>query len=114
MIPAITDAADVPLRFDDIAAWGVIVGFLSPLLLNFIISNQWATWVKSLIALGFSAVAGTVTALLTGQYEGIGIPSAILLTAVVTITSYQAFWKQVAPKLERGSMPPPEKPGDDT
>jgi hypothetical protein len=87
----------------DAAMWAVIVGFISPLVLNFIISATWPAWVKALIAFGFSAIVGTVTAIIAGAYEGLGIPSTILLTAVVAITAYQSFWKQVAPNLQRGS-----------
>ncbi len=93
----------IPSEMTDAAMWAVIVGFVSPLVLNFIINATWASWVKALVAFGFSAVIGTVTAIIAGAYEGLGIPSTILLTAVVAITSYQSFWKQVAPNLQRGS-----------
>lgn len=93
----------IPAEMTDAAMWAVIVGFISPLALNFIVSAMWPAWVKALTAFGFSAVVGTITAVIAGAYEGLGIPSTILLTLVVAITAYQSFWKQIAPNLQRGS-----------
>lgn len=93
----------MPVEMTDAAMWAVIVGFLSPLALNVIVKATWPAWVKSLIAFVFSAVVGSITAVIAGAYEGLGIPSTILLTLVVAITSYQNFWKQVAPTMQRGS-----------
>lgn len=93
----------IPQNATDAAMWAVIVGFLSPIALNFIVSAKWHKNTKALVALGFSAVVGTITAIIAGAYEGLGIPSTILLTAVVSITSYQNFWKQVAPMMQRDS-----------
>lgn len=93
----------LPPEMGDAAMWAMIVGFVSPLVLNFIISATWHRNVKALVALGFSAVVGTITALIAGAYEGLSIPSTILLTFVVAITSYQNFWKQVAPSMQRDS-----------
>ena len=85
----------IPAEMTDASMWAVIVGFFSPVVLNFILSATWQTWVKSVLTFVFSAVVGTVTAIIAGAYEGLGIPSAILLTLVVAITAYQNFWKQV-------------------
>src|SRR5687768_6328895 len=91
----------IPSGMTDAAMWAVIVGFVSPLALNFIVSATWPAWVKAVSAFVFSAILGTVTAFIAGVYEGLGIPSMILLTLVVSITSYQNFWKQVAPHMQR-------------
>lgn len=93
----------IPAEMTDAAMWAVIVGFVSPLALNFIVNATWPKWAKALVAFLFSAVVGTITAIIAGAYEGLGIPSTILLTAVVAITAYQNFWKQVAPTMQRGS-----------
>lgn len=91
----------MPAAMTDAAMWAVIVGFVSPLALNLIVSATWPAWVKALIAFLFSAIVGTVTAVIAGAYQGLGIPSTILLTTVVAITAYQNFWKQVAPNMQR-------------
>jgi FtsH-binding integral membrane protein len=85
----------IPKDMTDTAMWAVCVGFLSPIVLNFLISAKWSATVKALAAFGFSIILGTITALLTGSYAGLGIPSAILLTMVVSITAYQSFWAKV-------------------
>jgi len=93
----------MPAEMTDAAMWAIIVGFVSPLALNFILSSKWSPKVQALVAFAFSAVVGAVTAIIAGAYAGMGIPSAILLTFVVAIASYQSFWKKVAPDMKRGS-----------
>lgn len=79
----------------DAAMWALIVGFLSPALLRFLISATWRGWMKSAAAFIWSAIAGGVTAWLTGAYQGLGLVSTILLTLVVSITAYQGFWRDL-------------------
>lgn len=97
------DIIELPAGLGDSAMLALIVGFLSPLILNFVVSALWPKWVKSLVALAWSAIVGVATAFLAGAFDGLSIVSTILLVLVVTITSYQNFWKQVAPNMQRGS-----------
>lgn len=85
----------IPADMSDASMWALIVGFFSPIVLKFIVNKGWTKTVKALVAFAFSAVAGGVAAFFSGAYEGLGIPSAALLSVVVAITSYQNFWKQV-------------------
>lgn len=93
----------IPAEMTDAAMWAVVVGFISPVVYNLIIKATWPAWAKAALAFVFSAIVGTITAIIAGAYEGLGIPSTILLTSVVAITAYQNFWKQVAPNMQRGS-----------
>lgn len=93
----------IPVEMTDAALWAVIVGFFMPIVINFIVSATWDARKKAVVAFVASAVAGAGTALFTGAYAGLGIPSAILLTFVVAITSYQNWWRQVAPTMQRDS-----------
>ncbi len=93
----------IPEGMTDAALLSVIIGFLAPLVLNFIVSATWPAWAKSLAAFVFAAVAGVLTAWITGALSGLSILSTILLILVISITSYQNFWKQIAPNLQRGS-----------
>lgn len=93
----------IPEGMTDAALLSVIIGFLAPLVLNFIVSATWPAWAKSLAAFAFSAVAGVLTAIVTGALDGLSIVSTILLILVISITAYQNFWKQVAPNLQRDS-----------
>jgi hypothetical protein len=91
----------IPEGMTDAALLAIIIGFLAPLVLNLIVSALWPSWVKSLAAFAFAAVAGVLTAWVTGAFQGLSILSTILLILVVSITAYQNFWKQVAPNLQR-------------
>jgi hypothetical protein len=93
----------IPADMTDAAMWAVIVGFFVPVVVNFIVSADWKPATKTVIAFVTSAVAGAGTAFFTGAYEGLGVPSAILLTFVVAIAAYAQFWKQVAPTMQRGA-----------
>lgn len=93
----------IPQNMNDAAMWSLIVGFFLPIIVNFIVNATWSPAVKSLVAFAAAVVVGVITAVVTGAYAGLGIPSAILLTLVVAITSYQNFWKQVAPTMQRGA-----------
>lgn len=85
----------IPTEMGDAALWAVIVGFVSPIVLNLLINATWSDKKKSLVAFGFSALVGAITAFIAGAYEGLGIPSTVLLTAVVSISAYKGFWKNV-------------------
>ncbi|AWY05297.1 hypothetical protein QDA01_gp63 [Microbacterium phage Cinna] len=93
----------IPTDMTDAAMWAVIVGFFVPVIVNFIVNAKWSPAVKSAVAFVASAVAGAGTAFFTGAYEGLGVPSTILLTFVVAIAAYSQFWKQVAPTMQRGA-----------
>lgn len=93
----------IPEGMTDAALLAVVIGFLAPLVLNFIVSATWPAWAKSLAAFGFAAISGTLTAWITGAFEGLSVISTVLLILVVSITAYQNFWKQVAPNMQRDS-----------
>lgn len=93
----------LPTNISEASMWAIVVGFFMPLIINFVINAKWVPWKKVLVAFLVSAVVGTITALIAGAYEGLGIPSIILLTLVVSITAYQNFWRQIAPNLQNRS-----------
>ena len=87
---------DLIPAFKSVTSMGaIVVGFFWPLGLNLIVNARWEKWLKSVVAFLAAAVIGTVTAFLTGSYEGLGIPSAILLTFVVSIAAYENFWRNL-------------------
>lgn len=93
----------IPEGMTDAAMFALIVGFLSPLVLNLIVKATWRPWAKSVTAFLWSVVVGSLTAWFAGAFTGLGVISTILLVLVVSITAYQNFWKQVAPSMQRGS-----------
>lgn len=100
----------IPADMTDAAMWSVVVGFFVPLVLSFVVSATWPKWAKALAVFVLAAIVGTITALIAGAYEGLGIPSAVLLTLVVAITAYQNFWRQVG-LSNRGSTTPKDGTG---
>lgn len=95
---------NIPEGMSEAGMLALVIGFLAPLVLNFIVNATWPKWVKPLVAFAFAAVAGVITAWITGAFEGLSIVSTILLILVVSITSYQNFWLKVAPNMQRGSQ----------
>ena len=93
----------IPEGMTDAAMLSLIIGFVSPLVLNFIIKATWPSWAKSLTAFGWAVVLGVVTIAVTGAWSGMSVLSTILLILVVSITTYQNFWRNVAPNMQRGS-----------
>lgn len=93
----------IPEGMGDSAMLALIVGFLSPIVLNFIVKATWPSWAKSLVAFGWSIIIGGLTAWFAGAFTGLSIVSTILLVFVMAITTYQLFWRQVAPNMQRGS-----------
>lgn len=91
---------------DDVTRWALIVGFVSPLLLRYVMNARWAGGVKAGIAFGWAVISGGVTAWLTGQLAGISVVSSILIVLVAAIASYEGFWKQLG-ATNRNAEPTP-------
>lgn len=93
----------IPADFTQAAGVAVILGFFIPIVMNFINDAGWANWVKAVLTFVVSAIVGTITAFYAGAYEGLGIPSTIILTFVVAIAAYRMGWKNWFPNMQRGS-----------
>jgi FtsH-binding integral membrane protein len=85
----------IPADLSDATLWAIIVGFITPLALKWIVNADWKKQTKAIVSFVFSAIVGTITAIIAGAYEGLGIPAMILLTFVVSITAYQNFWSKI-------------------
>lgn len=93
----------IPEGMTDAAMLALIIGFVSPLVLNFIVKATWPSWAKSLSAFAWAVVLGVATIAVTGAWNGMSVVTTILLILVVSITTYQNFWRNVAPDMQRGS-----------
>lgn len=91
---------DIPTDLSNYALFVLIVGAVQPVVFNFLINSKWTSRVKALAALGYSAVTGALTAYFADAFNGLGIVTTILLVAVISITTYRGFWKDVTPKLQ--------------
>lgn len=94
----------IPEGMSTAAMLALVIGFLSPVVINFIVSALWPSWIKALITFGWAVVTGGLTAWVAGALDGLSIPATILLILVTAIASYNGFWKQVAPKMQRDAQ----------
>lgn len=91
----------IPSDLSNAALWAVIVGFVSPVVLNLLLQVSWPKWVQSLAAFVFSGVTGGLTAYFAGAFDNVGsVVTVILLVFVMTISTYQGFWKNITPRLK--------------
>lgn len=82
--------------------WNLIVGFLLPPALAFVIQTGWDRRVQAIIAFAASAVAGAGVAYFQGDLTGERFVEGALIVLVATVATYQGFWKPtgVAPTIE--------------
>lgn len=78
------------------------VGFFLSLLVSVITRPAWPNWVKGLIVIGSSVVAGIVTAAMHGDLGGVGWYQAIGIVLATTFAAYKLVWYPtgIGPKIE--------------
>lgn len=83
-----------------------LIGFLLPLLVAVIIRSNWPGWVKGLVVIGSSAVAGALTAWAQGKFSE-NWSQNIGTILILAIASYKLFWQPtgIGPALERATQP---------
>jgi hypothetical protein len=99
----------------DTQMWALIVGVLLPPVVAAVQQPGFPTWLRSVIAVAASAVAGFVTVLVTGQLGGRSVVTAVLLTLVAAVSSYESVWKPtgIAPRVEAATSPRRHQPPSD-
>ena len=76
-----------------VESWASLVGIFLPAVVAFINRVDWKSWLKAVVALGSSIVAGTVTALLSGDFTGANWMKAIGLVFAASQLAYMTWWK---------------------
>jgi ABC-type transport system involved in cytochrome c biogenesis permease subunit len=99
------DLSLLPPEMSNAALFAIIVGFIQPLVLQFLLQSKWSSQVQAIAAFVFSILTGGATAYFAGAFTGLGIITTILLVAVVSIAFYRGFWKQVTPGLKQATSP---------
>lgn len=91
----------------DLDMWSLLVGVLLPALIAVVNRAHWVAWVKGVVAVASSALAGGVTAVLTGQLTGGTWLHAALVVAVAAVAAYRLWWKPtgIGPKIEASVNP---------
>lgn len=92
---------DIPQATTDASLFAIIVGFLQPIVLNFILQSGWKDRTQALVAFAFSVLTGGLTAFFLGAFNGLSIVTTVLLVFVVSISSYKGFWQKVTPDLKQ-------------
>jgi CHASE2 domain-containing sensor protein len=85
--------------------WQLILGFLLPLLIAFLLKSTWPRWLKSLVMVIVSFLATAVTMYLNGQLDNVSAQTYVakaLEVVVATIAFYVGVWHptNVAPTIE--------------
>jgi len=96
----------------DLDMWALIVGALLPAVVAAVNRVNWPSWLKGVVAIAVSIVAGGVTALLTGQLTGVTWVHAALIVAGAALASYRLWWHPtgIALAIERTVNPGPPPP----
>lgn len=76
-----------------VETWSALVGALLPALVSVVNRYDWKSWIKALIAFGTSVLAGTVTALLAGDFTGLNWLAAIGIVFGTSQVAYITWWK---------------------
>lgn len=88
------------MNLANVAQWTILVAFVQPFVLNFILQSGWSDKVQTLVALAFSVVSGGLTAYFTGALHGLDTVGVILAVFGAGIAFYKGFWKNVAPNMK--------------
>lgn len=78
---------------DNLTMWAGIVGFLSPPVIAIINQPKFDARLKVVIMVGFSLLAGFLTAYFSNMLDGEDIVKSILVTMTATIVAYQGIFK---------------------
>jgi biotin transporter BioY len=84
----------------EINSFDALIGLLIPILVGFLSARSWSGWIKSLMVLGFSLLAGLARVYLSGELNFNNLTVAILTILAVAGVSYQTITKELAKKLQ--------------
>jgi hypothetical protein len=95
---------------DDLAMWSLLVGSVLPPLVAILEQPKWPDWLRSVVAVLSSLVAGFVTTWIVEGGDDLferGLVTAVLLVLVSSLTTYRNFWKPttLAPQIEAKTSP---------
>jgi hypothetical protein len=89
--------------------WALLVGALLPAGVAAINRVAWPSWLKGVVAVVVSVLAGGVTVYLTGQLNGLAWTRAALVVAFAALAAYRTWWHPtgIARAIESGINPGP-------
>jgi small basic protein len=80
-------------KMDNLTMLNLVIGFLSPILVSVVVRPGFDARLKIAVMAATSIVFGFASAYLAGQFNGVDITTAILVTAVASITAYEGVYK---------------------
>jgi len=75
--------------------WSAIVGFLSPVVIQFLAKSGWTRARQALVAFAFCALISIPTVYFAGNFEADDLVKSALIIFTVAISSYKGFWQPV-------------------
>jgi hypothetical protein len=75
--------------------WSGIVGFLSPLVIQFLAKSGWPKAKQAVVALVFCLLVSIPTVYFAGNFEADDLAKSALIIFTVAIASYKGFWNPV-------------------
>jgi hypothetical protein len=109
-------AAGAP-TYTNAQLWALVVGALLPPLVAVVQQRHWPTWLRTLVGVVASLVAGTGTVLVQHGWSWHDWVGTSLLILVASVSTYRGVWKKsgIAPKIEAmtsaGTQPQPPGSG---
>ena len=84
-----------------------LVGAFLPMLVAVVNQAHWPSWVKGVVVVLTSIVAGGVTSLVSGQVTGLRWTESALIIAGAAVVAYRHFWQPtgIAPAIEQATTP---------
>lgn len=102
-----------------VETWAALVGAFLPALVALVNRADWKSWLKGVVAVLSSVLAGTVTALLAGDFTGVHWVTAMGIVFASSQVAYLTWWKGtgISDKIEKAvniikSTPPALKDDD--
>lgn len=87
------DGSDGATSASVVQLWGLVIGLFLPFVLGLLMKHSWANWLKFLIVLVISAIAGTISLLVAGDLREYALADwALLLAAIVAASQVTFHW----------------------
>lgn len=84
-----------------------IVGTVLSLVISVVVRSYWPGWVKGVVVIGSSLVAGFASAWITGRLTGANWIGDAFVIGAFAVASYKGFWQPtgIGPAIERATQP---------
>lgn len=101
-----TDATTLPVDLQV----SLIIGTLLPLLVSVVVRSKWSSWLKGLVVLATSIVAGLLSAWAQHKLTDNWAANTLVIL-ILAIGTYKLFWQPtgIGPAIEKATQPQDSK-----